>query len=249
MSTTWLTPEGVTSTLAGVLDAHDDHQGALHLTYLRRKPGRGLVAVYGQPSDPGHLFTLTVEEQAMATAQEAPQPSAWRGHWPGMLEVAGRGLTLQSFPYDVGLPALAAAMTPMQTPALRAALEQAVRPTLPVGETWRLEEVEATALRYKPGDRCVIRYRLRLVATEPASQRVEHVTRSVVGKVYRDVTQAREAAALLERLAASPQSPRWSPDSLGVVEPLPLALSQDLGSPGDVPPTVPGTTVIRPADA
>ena len=248
MSTTWLTPEGVTSTLAGVLDAHDDHQGALHLTYLRRKPGRGMVAVYGQPSDPEHLFTLTVAEQALTAAGEAPQPSAWLGRWPGMLEVAERGLTLQSFPHDVGLPALAAAMTPMQTPALRTALEQAVRHTLPAGEPWRLEDVEATALRYKPGDRCVIRYRLHLGATDPASQRVEHVTRSVVGKVYRDVAQAREAAALLERLAASPQSPRWSPESLGVVEPLPLALSEDLGGPRDTPPTVPGTAVVRPAD-
>ena len=281
MTTTWLTPQGVTSTLAQVLDARDDHQAALNLTYLRRKPGRGLVAVYGQPSDPEHLFTLTVEESALTEHPDdpAPQPSAWQGQWPGLLEVSGRGLTLQSFPHDLTLPALAAAMAPMQTPVLREALLDAVRDSLPGGPTWRLADVDAVALRYKPGDRCVVRYRLHLVAAdgdegatgesgeagaessggaipeattetgpETAATEPQHLTRTVVGKVYREVDQARAAAELLDRLAATRQSPRWSPASRGVVEPLPIALSEDLGSSTDIPPTLPGTAVIRPAD-
>ena len=273
MTTTWLTPRGVTSTLAQVLDARDDHQAALHLTYLRRKPGRGLVAVFGQPSDPGHLFTLTVEESALTdhTDEPAPRPSAWEGQWPGLLEVSGRGLTLQSFPHDVALPALAAAMTPMETPALREALLGAVHDSLPDGLTWRLAGADAVALRYKPGDRCVVRYRLSLTpaptgndggrpgdtrseirsdthSTDRGATEASQLTRTVVGKVYREVGQARAAAALLDRLAATRQSPRWSPASRGVVETLPIALSEDLGSSADTPPTLPGTTVIRPAD-
>lgn len=206
-------PAAVTAVLDRLLAAAPQPQPRPSLSYLRCKPGRGLVAVYGTPRDPDHLYTVRVDE---------------------------RGLTVQSFPDDPTLPALAAAMEPGRHPALWSALQDCAAARLPGGPTWSLAEVEAEPVRYKPGDRCVIRYRLSLHRGDG----VEKTTLSVIGKLYREPAQAEAAAALLGRLRAT--ATRWCPAPLAVLDCLALMLSEDLGDQQADPPTTTGTRAIRP---
>src|SRR5439155_9575188 len=64
-------PAVVAALLADLLSSEPRPAEELHLTYLRRKAGRGLVAVYGSASDPGDLYTVTVAESA-CTATPPP---------------------------------------------------------------------------------------------------------------------------------------------------------------------------------
>src|SRR3989442_27966 len=110
--------------------------------YLRRKPGRGLAVIYSidEPGsspkshaiDPNRLVSLTLDEQALdgthlrfnaAQAQQAPleiQPS-------GVLRVRDLGLTLQAFPADGSLPALAASCDTTPGSPLFEALQSAAQ--------------------------------------------------------------------------------------------------------------------------
>jgi hypothetical protein len=221
----------VTALLQALPSPEADRPASAHLRYLRRKPGRGLVAVFGS-ARPEQLYTVTVDEDALAHG--LPPLSALTGEWPGVLEgsCAGRagGVTVQAFPADRRLPALATAMAPSRHPLLREALDAAV----PEG---RVTAVAAEPLRYKPGDRCVLRLRLTL---DRAARSVEH---SLVGKLYRDPAEATAAAALLRRLGEWP----WSPRLLSVVEPLGLVLTEDIGGPASRPPAFGGMHVLRAA--
>ena len=211
-STSWPTPVGVAALLDEALHTGPGHPRPA-LRYLRRKPGRGLVAVYGSPTD--EMYTVTVAEGA-----------------------ASGDATIQRFPQDDGLPGLATAVDPPQGGVVWAALEASASRQL--GEPVSLRSVRAVPLRYKPGDRCVIRYRL---GSRTAAGQM--VSSSVIGKLYRTADQARCATELAERLWAVQGAEPWVPEPLGVVEPLPLALTQDLGSASGTPATVAGTEVLR----
>ena len=67
------------------------------LRYLRRKPGRGLVAVFG-PGDLGDIYTVIVEERSLL---EGPAGDA-----------APAGPTVRRFPDDPHLPHLDTVMAP-----------------------------------------------------------------------------------------------------------------------------------------
>src|SRR2546425_6289947 len=93
----------------------------LFVRYLRRKSGRGLAVIYAvdkldsktHAHDPKRAVSLTLDEQALdgahirftaAQAHAAPvevQPS-------GVLHANTLGISVQAFPADGGLPALAA---------------------------------------------------------------------------------------------------------------------------------------------
>ena len=241
-------PEAITAMLGDLL-AHEPRPRATPpLTYLRRKAGRGLVAVYGNAADPAGLFTVTVAEDALrsedteqAAALSAPH---WQGSWPGLVAEPAFGLAVQAFPADGMLPALRDAVAPAPSSPLWTALQAAGSAGLPDPAGWTLRDVQAVPVRYKPGDRCVLRYHLDFDRPDAG----EHARTSVIGKVYREPRQAAAAEELLTRLRES-AAQDWCPRPLGRVDALALVLSEDLGDRHSDPPTRTGTDVVRPGHA
>ena len=215
---------------ADALDAYLVRQGTGRgrppLRYLRRKPGRGLVAVFG-PGDVDDIYTVSVDERSLLGA-------------PG--DAAPSGPTVQEFPVDPKLPHLDAVMAPADHPALAAALESTARRFHDVPADRRLVDVAAEPVRYKPGDRCVLRYRLRF---GDAGTSTATTTCTLVAKLYRDAGEAEAADALLTRLRDQ-AAVGWTARPLGVVPGLPLALTQDLGSRRDPVPAHSGLHVVHP---
>lgn len=219
----------------------------LAMTSLRVKPGRGLVAVYrlvssrnGEPQHPP-LVCLTIDETGVERFRRLSdrllQSGEVEGSWPGIVSIPGAGLNLQSFPTDLRLPALATAcdLAPgSPTFAALAAAASELYGDLRV----RLRSATVEPLRYKPGDRCVVRYSLRLQADS------RPVETTLVGKVYRDADVARRVHDLLVRMHAEqlhqtgevvagvPFIAPLAPRPVGTVSDLGLTLSEDVGRPG-----------------
>ena len=244
--TTSPSPTSVATVLDDVLGSTDPARRRPGLTYLRRKPGRGLVAVFGAASDRQPVYTVTVDEDAMSAPWTLPTES--RPTVPGhgdldVVRIAALGLTIQQFPHDQNLPELVEVMTPSEESPLWRALELSLR-WLPGEDTpedaVRLRAVDASPVRYKPGDRCVIRYRLQVESSNGAKR-----AHTVIGKLYRDLGQAREASRLNTRLWELQGREPWAARPLGVADPLPLVLTEDLGSSRSEPQTLPGTDVIH----
>ncbi|WP_448614953.1 phosphotransferase family protein [Modestobacter sp. URMC 112] len=216
------------------LDAHLAAQGTDRtrppLRYLRRKPGRGLVAVFG-PGGSGEVYTVTVDELSLLGEPDAGAPA---------------GPTVRRFPDDPQLPSLSTVMAPSEDPALTAALESAVRRVHDVPPDRPLLSATAEPVRYKPGDRCVVRYRLTFSdpggGTGPAP-----TTRTLVAKLYREEAEAHAADDLLARLRGE-AALTWTAEPLGVVPGLPLALTEDLGSSRDPVPARSGLDVLHPGN-
>src|SRR3989442_428588 len=148
----------------------------LFVRYLRRKPARGLAVIYSvdelghadklHSNDPNRSVSLTLDEQALdgahirftkAQAQEAPLEL----QATGVLSVKDIGLSVQAFPADASLPALAASCDTTPESPLFGALQSAARTQLG-DDSWRLISAKAIPVRYKPANRCVIRYQLSL---------------------------------------------------------------------------------------
>jgi hypothetical protein len=166
----------------------------LQLTYLRRKRARGLLAVY-RTRELG-LVTLSVDEALLDGARirlrtEDLRRARVEGRWPGVLSTADGALSLLAFPSDPRLPRLAACCTIERDTELFQALEAAGREQLN-DRRWELALATAEPIRYKPGSRCVIRYRL-------AGRAPEQVV-GVVGKLYRDPEDVRKVGRALSGL-------------------------------------------------
>lgn len=234
-TTQWPSPTGVAAVLDEALRAAGAQGGLPPLTYLRRKPGRGMVAVYGTAGRAGSMYTISVDEAAMARGSEQV-PAEAHGRWTDealdLFEAPALGLTIERFPHDDRLAHLADSMAPVAGGPVWRALEETIAQPL--------KAVDATPMRYKPGDRCVIRYVLH---TESATG--EQLLHTLVGKLYGDLDQARAAAELMQRLWDLQDDEPWVPQPFAVAEPLPLVIAEDLGDRHSVPPTVPGTDVIR----
>jgi hypothetical protein len=199
------------------------------LRYLRRKPGRGLVAIFG-PDVSGDIYTVTVDERSLVAPPDDSDALA--------------DATIQQFPVDPKLPDLEAVMAPSGD--LAAALESTARRVHGVPGDRPLLGVVAHPVRYKPGDRCVIRYRLRFGDPgAPDGSGPGSGTYGLVAKLYRDTREAEAADELLVLLRDRAQLP-WTARPLGVVPGLPLALTEDLGSSRDRPPTRSGLRVVHP---
>jgi len=218
----------------------------LFVRYLRRKPGRGLAVIYtvdevqsvgnrtpsrkASGNDPHRSVSLTLDEKALdgahirfsaTQADQAPlevQPS-------GVLCASELGLSVQAFPADSHLSALAASCDTAPNSPLFQALEKAAQ--LQLGQpTWQLVSAMAVAVRYKPSSRCVIRYQLSLKNSKTSAQR----TVTIFGKVYAEPEQACTVQALMEQLyheqfqagLAVPLLPR----PLGMVDALGLAFNE-----------------------
>jgi Phosphotransferase enzyme family len=212
----------------------------LHLSYLRRKPGRGLVAMY-RVQDAGQVAPfvhLAVEERALEGSRVAisrdrlEQTGSLSGRWPGPIRDAELGITLQAFPADAELPALATACQPARGTAVGAAIDDALG-ELRAGKSL----VAAHPIRYKPGDRCVIRYMAEFTTG---------ATASIVGKLYASPDQASELYGQTRRVYEEQltQGERpLLPRPLLCVDELGLILTEDLAMAG---PIVAGTEVLRP---
>jgi hypothetical protein len=215
--------------VVGATEALDEHlarQGSDRvrppLRYLRRKPGRGLVAVFG-PVDGGDVYTVALDESSLVGASSSAP-------------------TIQQFPEDSKLAHLDTVMAPSGHAALAAALERAARGLHDVPDEETLQDVVAETVRYKPGDRCVIRYRLRFGEPRPdAATR----TCTLVAKLYREQHEAQAADDLLDRLRHR-AGVAWTARPLGVVPGLPLALTEDLGSSRGPVPARSGLRVVHP---
>ncbi|HZU67923.1 MAG TPA: phosphotransferase [Ktedonobacteraceae bacterium] len=223
------------------LSSEPGKQVGLFVRYLRRKPARGLAVIYavdkpgyrgaGHTQDPQRLVSLTLDEKALdgayirfdrGEAQEAAlevQPS-------GVLRAEELGLSVQAFPADNGLPALAASCDTSQEGPVFAALQQAAR-TLLEDNDWRLVNARAEAVRYKPASRCVVRYHLTLAQGEELRQMI------LYGKVYADPQQAQAVQALQQRLydeqVAMPGNRTAGQELRSPILPRPLGLLADLG--------------------
>jgi hypothetical protein len=239
------TPTGVarpsvtdaTEALDGYLARQGTDRARPPLRYLRRKPGRGLVAVFG-PGDLGDIYTVTVDERSLV---EVPD----RAEVPGGARTPA-GPTVRQFPVDPQLPNLDTVMAPSEHRPLAVALESTVRRFHDVPPAWHLVGVAAEPVRYKPGDRCVIRYRLRF-GDPSAAEGAGTATRTctLVAKLYREQREAQAATELLTRLRAQ-AAVDWTARPLGVVPGLPLALTEDLGSSRDPVPAHSGLHVVHP---
>src|SRR5919202_3961355 len=154
----------------------------LSVRYARRKPGRALVVIYdvyagpagGRPSGspragPGRhtrAMSLTLDEHALngtriRLSARQVQQAAVEVQPPGVVRVRELGLCVQAFPADAGLPTLAASCTPTAEGPLWQALESAACTQLD-DDGWRLVAARAEPVRYKPANRCVLRYHLTL---------------------------------------------------------------------------------------
>lgn len=206
----------------------------LFIRYLRRKPQRGLAVVYTVDDIAGkrkphantteRTISLTVEEEALAGnqlqfSQEQSAEMALELDRPGLIDAPELGLSLQRFPADKHLPALAACCDTAFPSALFMGLQAVARKQLNDPE-WQLSTLQATPIRYKPASRCVIRYRLQLQHT----MRPEHTSLDLFGKLYEDLRLADNAFALQEQLYQEQQQAGELP-----LLPRPLAMLEALG--------------------
>ena len=174
----------------------------LFVRYLRRKPGRGLAVIYkvdecarhsqsaSHAQKPYHSVSLTIDEHALDEARirfstEQALHTSLEIQPSGVLHAHELGLSLQAFPADDHLPTLAASCNMAPAGSLFHELEEAAR-IVSGNVDWHLSAAEAMPVRYKPANRCVIRYNLTVEQEQTATQR----TLSIFGKVYTDPAQA-----------------------------------------------------------
>jgi hypothetical protein len=188
-------------------------EAGLFIRYLRYKPGRGLCIVYA------------VDAVNASAAPRRPRARRTSGldRWVTvtMSELTPRAnVTVQRFPHDSRLPALAESCAPVPGSAAFSALEGAARTCLS-DNSWNVISATAEPVRYKPASRCVIRYRLVLQrATRDGRQ--QHNT-TLFGKLYRHPEQAIAVHSTMQGLYAE-QEQTDQP-----VIPRPLAIAEMLG--------------------
>jgi phosphotransferase family enzyme len=184
----------------------------LFVRYLRRKPARGLAVIYSvdeighankaHSNDPNRSVSLTLDEQALDGAhirftEAQAREAELEVQATGVLSAKGIGLSVQAFPADGSLPALAASCDTTPHSLLFEALQTAARVQLG-DDTWQLVSASAEPVRYKPANRCVIRYHLALEHGKDEGATLRNLT--IFGKVYADPEQARSVQALQQRL-------------------------------------------------
>lgn len=221
---------------------HTNGEANLFVRYLRRKPGRGLAVIYrvdeytpqsqqvSQAQKPYRSVSLTLDEQALdgarirfSTEQALHTPLEVQS--TGVLHAHTLGLSLQTFPADDRLPTLAASCDTTPSSPLFQALEVAAQQIAGDGN-WHLKAAEAVPVRYKPANRCVIRYNLTIEQEQTATQR----TLSIFGKVYADPAQAQSVyertRALYNEQAAYNVDKPILPRPLGIIDELGLTLNE-----------------------
>jgi thiamine kinase-like enzyme len=206
----------------------------LFVRYLRRKAGRGLAVIYAvddvssshktRVSDPRRSVSLTLEEEAMNgpqigfNATQAYNASLHRLP-SGVLQAPDLGLSVQAFPADAHLPALAQSCDTTPGSLVFEAVQSAARAQL--GDNrWQIIAASAEPVRYKPGSRCVIRYHVQLKHASTSEQKAL----LIFGKVYADPGQAGNVQFLQQQL----YDDQKSSDKIPLL-PRPLGLIEHIG--------------------
>ncbi len=247
----------------------------LFVRYLRRKPGRGLAVIYAVDElgkankvaahDPHRAISLTLDEQALEGAhicfsEAMAQQAALEVQPSGVLRAKEIGLSVQAFPADGGLLALAACCDPSPGSVVFEALQSAAHAHL--GDAaWQLVSARAEPVRYKPANRCVIRYHLLLqchLASGESTNDGHTRELALFGKVYAEPEQARSVQIMQQHLydeqAKKSESSQtghiveipFLPRPLGIVEALGLTLNEAV-QPGTAQERlVTGTHALRP---
>lgn len=182
----------------------------LFVRYLRRKPARGLAVIYDaceilphrqRASAARRTVSLTLDESALAGSTILVTPEQLEHvtlevQPTGIIQAEELGLALQAFPADSNLPHLVASCETSLSSALFPSLQEAARLLL-ADEGWQLLNAQAVPVRYKPANRCVIRYELTMQRSNGQQRAL-----SLFGKLYANPDQARTVQALLQRLYA-----------------------------------------------
>jgi aminoglycoside phosphotransferase (APT) family kinase protein len=188
----------------------------MRVVYVRRKPARGLVALHAGRRAAGRMACVSVDERML-------RESGANAH-----------ATLRWFPEDPELRVLVVCCDPSGDPRMWEALERAARRL--VGSRCRLLGARAEPLRYKPHDRCVLRYLLELSGTNGRVIRL-----SVIAKAYREPDKARRVHDLARQLTR--HDAHVVPRPLGLIAELGVALAEDVGA----PLSLHGTLALRPS--
>jgi hypothetical protein len=185
-------------------------QPGLFVRYLRRKPGRGLAVIYtvdeintphkARVNDPNRAVSLTLDEQALNGAQilfnaQQTHQAPLEVMPMGVLQIPELGISVQKFPADASLSALAASCDTTPQSHLFSALQTAAQEQLR-DEGWQLISAHAEPVRYKPANRCVVRYHLQLNHQTTAEQKML----TIFGKVYAVTEQAQQVQSLQQQL-------------------------------------------------
>lgn len=181
-------------------------QVGLFVRYLRRKAERGLAVIYSVDSIRSRHTThakrsvsLTLDEKALEGARirftmDDVRQAVLEVLPSGVLEASALGLSVQAFPADSHLTALAASCDASTQGPVFATLQAAAHTQLH-DQHWQLVSATAEPVRYKPGNRCVNRYHLTLHHADGSER-----TLTIFGKVYTDPQQAQTVQALQQQL-------------------------------------------------
>jgi hypothetical protein len=212
--------------------AEGDDQLHFFVRYLRRKYERGLAIIYSVEKkkqrsrhDWSHTITLTFDEHALQGSrillhEQSFQNAPCISHATGVLQANDLGLSLQPFPADSKLTALAICCDATYESPLWRDVQAAAQ--LQLGdEQWQLITAQTTPVRYKPANRCVLRYTLTLES--PEKKTVEQLT--LFGKLYVNKQQAYEVQAVQQALYQEAIQRSISPPFL----PRPLYIDRELG--------------------
>lgn len=243
----------------------------LFVRYLRRKPGRGLAVIYNVDEidnadrwaahDPHRSVSLTLDEKALDGPRirftpEQAQDATLEVQTSGVLHARGIGLSVQAFPADASLPALAVCCEPSSHSNVFGALQAAARKQLG-NDSLQLISASAEPVRYKPANRCVIRYHLVLQHDAPAGENAIDIPTkdlTLFGKVYAESEQAQSVQIMQQRLydeqvktaGSKPASQPFLPSPLGMVEDLGLTLTEAVQPANAEERVVTGSQALRP---
>ena len=244
----------------------------LFVRYLRRKPSRGLAVIYNVDEignadrlaarDPYRAVSLTLDEKALdgphiCFSQKQAQEATLEVQPSGVLHAREIGLSVQAFPADGSLPALAVCCEPASHSSVFDALQAAIRKQ-PGNDTLQLISARAEPVRYKPANRCVIRYHLLVQHGAPAGGSTIDIPRmnlTLFGKVYAEPEQASSVQIMQQRLydeqvktaGSMPASRPFLPSPLGMVEALGLTLTEAVQPANAEERVVTGSQALRPA--
>jgi len=236
--------------------------------YLRRKAERGLAVIYtvddkkqGQNKhDQSRLLSLTLDEQMLEGSRilfnnAQARQAAFSIQSSGALRAEDLGLSVQIFPADESLPALATCCDISQQSSLLQNLEAAAQYQLS-DKDWRLISATVSPVRYKPSNRCVLRYTLTLVRTADSVPQQRNST--IFGKVYANRQQAYDVQTLQQKLYQEQIAKRGStvmehtavmpllPQPLGINEALGLTFNEAVQPKNTEEPLRLGGRVLRP---
>jgi hypothetical protein len=224
-----------------------DSQGPLGLfvRYLRRKPQRGLAIIYAvdetgtakhtRTNNPTRSVSLTIDEEALDGARirfkDNQIQQAQLDILPsGVMHLPELYLFAQKFPADAHLPTLAASCdTAPQSPLFHALQEAAWKQLQDT--SWHLISAQAIPVRYKPANRCVIRYNLQLADAAHTRQKFLRL----FGKTYADPESARHTLRLQQQLYQEQLRDNTArpilPAPLGMIDDLALTLNEAIEVP------------------